>query len=59
MRWKDKGWTCVTNSARVLSRMFTLGPLGDGGRRLQPVIKVFLFLRDGDLHTVPRRWFDP
>jgi hypothetical protein len=40
---------------RALSRMFTLGPLGDRGRRLQPVIRVFLFLRDEDLHTVPRK----
>jgi hypothetical protein len=45
--------------ARALCRMFTLGPLGDRGRRLQAVIRVFLFLRDEDLHTVPRRWFEP
>jgi hypothetical protein len=41
--------------ARTLCRMFTLGPLGDRGPRLQPVIRVFLFLRDEDLHTVPRK----
>ncbi len=50
--------TTLQRFARVLSRMFTLGPLGDRGRRLQPVIRVFLFLKDGDLHTVPRRWFN-
>lgn len=45
--------------ARALCRMFTLGPLGDRGRRLLGLIKVFLFLRDEDLHTVPPRWFEP
>ena len=44
--------------ARALCRMFTLGPLGDRGQRLLGLVKVFLFLRDDDLHTVPRRWFE-
>ena len=41
--------------ARALSRFFTLGPLGAQGRRLQPAICMFLFLRDEELATVPRR----
>jgi hypothetical protein len=44
--------------ARALCRMFTLGPLGDRGQRLLGVVKVFVFLKDEDLHTVPRRWFN-
>ena len=44
--------------ARGLCRMFTLGPLGGRGQRLLGVIKVFLFLRDRDLSTVPPRWFE-
>jgi hypothetical protein len=42
---------------RTLCRFFTLGPLGDRGRRLQGIVSTFLFLRDEDLDTVPRRPF--
>jgi len=45
--------------ARALCRMFTLGPLGDRGRRLQPLVRVFLSLRDKDLDSAPKRWFEP
>jgi hypothetical protein len=41
--------------ARALCRMFTLGPLGDRGQRLLGLVKVFLFLRDEDLHKLPRK----
>ena len=44
--------------ARGLCRMFTFGPLGKRGQRLQGVVKTFLFLRDEDLDTVPARWFE-
>ena len=47
--------TTLQRFARALCRMFTLDSLGDPGRRLQPVMRVFLFLRDEDLHTVPRK----
>jgi len=38
--------------ARALSRMFTLGELGQIGKRMTGIIGVFLFLQDQDLGTV-------
>ena len=72
--WKDRigiadfvGFYAVRNAvltatlqrfARALCRFFTLGPLGQQGQRLLGVVKVFLFLRDEQLCTVPVRWYE-
>ncbi len=47
--------TTVQRCARALSRMWTLDPLGETGRRYTGVVRPFLFLMDADLGTPSRR----
>lgn len=45
----------VQRCARALSRMWTLGPLGETGRRYTGVVQPFLSIGDADLRTPSRR----